>query len=302
MELRVLEYYLALTHEGSVSAAAEVLHISQPTLSRQLIDLERELGTTLFERGRHGIQLTEDGLLLRRRAQEIVDLAHITETEIRTNKGEIAGEIRIGCAETRAMDLLAHLMRTFRAEHPQVTFRIVSDLAENVVEQINRGLLDFGLLLRLNDTWGLHGIKLPTNEQIVVLMRTDSPLARLETVTLNDLATQPVLLPSSYQKSGLAGTARPKEEGGTLEVVAYFDLPYNASRMVKAGMGCALTLAGLIDEDENDHLAVRPLDLAVDLPSYLAWKPFQQRTRACTAFLEAAQATFDGRDSESAIG
>lgn len=177
------------------------------------------------------------------------------------------------------MDLLARLMRTFRAEHPQVTFRIVSDLAENVVEQINRGLLDFGLLLRLNSTWGLHGA-----------------------VTLDDLATQPVLLPSSYQKSGLTGTARPKEEGGTLEVVAYFDMPYNASRMVQAGLGCAVTLAGLIEGSEEVHLAVRPLDVAVDMPSYLAWKPFQQRTRACAAFLEVAQATFGGHGSESAIG
>ncbi len=200
------------------------------------------------------------------------------------------------------MDLLARLMRTFRAEHPQVTFRIVSDLAENVVEQINRGLLDFGLLLRLNSTWGLHGIRLPTDERVVVLMRTDSPLARLEAVTLDDLATQPVLLPSSYQKSGLTGTARPKEEGGTLEVVAYFDMPYNASRMVQAGLGCAVTLAGLIEGSEEVHLAVRPLDVAVDMPSYLAWKPFQQRTRACAAFLEVAQATFGGHGSESAIG
>ena len=103
MELRVLEYFLALTREGSVSAAAEALHISQPTLSRQLMELERELGSTLFERGRHGVTLTEEGMLLRRRASEIVDLARITETEIMMSRGVVAGEIRIGCAETRAM-------------------------------------------------------------------------------------------------------------------------------------------------------------------------------------------------------
>ena len=148
MELRVLEYFLALAREGSVSAAAEALHVSQPTLSRQLIELERELGTTLFERGRHGAKLTEDGMLLRRRAAEIVDLANAAKSEIAHSRGAVAGEVRIGCAETRAMDLLAGAMRALHAEHPQVTYRVVSGVAEDVVERIDRGLLDFGLLLR----------------------------------------------------------------------------------------------------------------------------------------------------------
>lgn len=129
MELRVLEYFLALVREGSVSGAAEVLHISQPTLSRQLIDLERELGTTLFERGRYGITLTEDGMLLRRRASQVVDLVHTTKNEVMLNHGVVAGEIRIGCAETQAMDLRARVMRDLKRDHPEVTYRIASSLA-----------------------------------------------------------------------------------------------------------------------------------------------------------------------------
>ena len=291
MELRVLEYFLALTREGSVSAAAEALHISQPTLSRQLMELERELGSTLFERGRHGVTLTEEGMLLRRRASEIVDLARITETEIMMSRGVVAGEIRIGCAETRAMDLLAEVMRGLQHDHPQVIYRIVTDVAENVVEQIGHGLLDFGLLLRVRERWGLSSIRLPSEEHAIVLMRADCPLAELERVGFDDLATQPVLLPATYKESGMAALERPRSEGGRLDVRAYFDLPYNASRMVLAGMGCAVCLRGLVEGRLESGLIVRPLEVELDIPSYLVWKPFQLRTRACEAFLDRARMT-----------
>lgn len=293
MELRVLEYFLALTREGSVSAAAEVLHVSQPTLSRQLIDLERELGTTLFERGRHGITLTEDGMLLRRRATEIVDLAHITESEIMLNRGVVAGEIRIGCAETQAMDLLAAVMRDLQNDHPDVTFKITSDIAENVVEQIEHGLLDFGLLLRLRERWGLDAVQLPSSENAIVLMRRDSPLAELERVSIEDLTTIPMLLPSTWAETGFLGGEKPRSKGGRLDVRAEFDLPFNASRMVLAGMGPAVMLEGLVEDRIGSELTVRPLDVELNIPSYLVWKPFQLRTRACEAFLDRARAAFE---------
>lgn len=296
MELRVLEYFLALTREGSVSRAAEVLHVSQPTLSRQLIDLERELGTTLFERGRHGVTLTEDGMLLRRRATEICELARITEREIMLNRGVVAGEVRIGCAETRAMDLLASLMRDLQADHPQVTFRIVSDLAESVVEKIDHGLLDFGLLLRVRDRWGLGSVRLPTRERAVVVMRPDSPLASLDVVTPEDLTGVPVMIPASYRESGMLGDLRPASEGGTLSVTAEFDLAYNASRMVEAGMGCAVMLEGTLDGREG-ALVERPLDVALDMPSYFVWKPSQLRTRACEALLGRVRQRYEGADA-----
>ena len=292
MELRVLEYYLALTREGSVSAAAEALHVSQPTLSRQLIDLEHELGTTLFERGRHGITLTEDGMLLRRRASEIVDLARITESEIMLNRGVVAGEIRIGCAETQAMDLLAAVMRDLQRDHPQVTYRITSDVAENVVEQIGHGLLDFGLLLRVRDRWGLDHVRLPSTERACVLVREDSPLAELERITLKDLVGVPLMLPATYKESGILGEGRSRDDGGVYDVVALFDLPYNASRMVLAGMGAAVMLDGIVNGRMTEGLTTRPLDVVLDMPSYLVWKPFQLRTRACEAFLERAKEAF----------
>ena len=292
MELRVMEYFLALAQEGSVSAAAEALHVSQPTLSRQLMDLERELGTTLFTRSRKGITLTEDGMLLRRRASEIVNLTRVAQSEIMLNRGTIAGEIRIGCAETKAMDLLSAVMLDFQRDHPQVSFIISSDLAENTVEKIDRGLLDFGLLLRLNDSWGLDAVRLPSKEQIVVITQEDSPLAKREVVELDDLASIPMLIPSSFRESGILGDELPRSEGGRLDVVAEFGLPYNASRMVRAGMGSAVTLEGLIETPPGSGLTTRPLALELDMPTYLAWRPFHTRTHACEAFLERARKAF----------
>ena len=292
MELRVLEYFLALAREGSVSGAAEVLHVSQPTLSRQLIDLERELGTTLFDRGRHGITLTEDGMLLRRRATEICDLVRITESEVMMNRGVVEGEIRIGCAETRAMDLVAAVMCELQRDHPGVTYRVTSAVAEDVVERIRHGLLDFGLLLRLHEGWNLASLRLPTNERAVVVMREDCPLAARDTVTVDELVSERLLLPTSYRESGLLGNEKPREEGGRLDVAATFGLTYNALRMVRAGMGCAVTLEGLEEDRLGSGLVSRPLDVRLDMPSHLVWKPFQLRTRACEAFLDRARGKF----------
>lgn len=289
MELRVLGYFLALAREGSVSAAAQSLHVSQPTLSRQLIDLERELGTTLFERGRHGVRLTEDGMLLRRRAAEICDLVRITESEIMLNRGVIAGEIRIGCAETQAMDLVAAVMRSMQRDHPQVTFKVTSGIAEDVVEKINHGLIDFGLLLRMRDHWGLDSLCLGTNERAVVLMRADHRLAAKERVGVQDLKGERLLIPMSWRESGMLGGQVPVQEGGTLEVAGEFDLPYSGSRMVRAGMGCAIMLEGLIAGLDDGAVVTRPLDVELTMPAYFVWKPFQLRTRACEAFLERAK-------------
>lgn len=302
MELRSLEYFLTLTREGSVSAAARALHVSQPTLSRQLIELERELGATLFERGRHGITLTEAGTLLRRRASEICELARITMGEVAGVRGQVAGTIRLGCAETRAMDVLASVMCAFRRDYPHVRFRVTSKIAEDVAERVNRGLLDFGLTLRVRDHWGLESLRLATGERAEVVMRADCPLAVNETVTLDDLAAFPVLVPESWRESGLLGGERPREDGGRLDVVAEFDLAYNASRMVLAGMGCAVMLAGLLRGREGAGLVTRPLDVCLDMPSYLVWKPTQLRTCACTTFLQRASEALGSHDDTAGNG
>lgn len=294
MDIRTLECFLVLTREGSVSAAAEALHLSQPTLSRRLMELERSLGTTLFERGRHGITLTEEGMLLRRRAAEICDLVHATEREVALSRGTVAGEVRVGCAETRAMDLLARVMGDLRSRHPEVTFRVVSGVAEDVVERVRRGLLDFGLLLRLDGCDGLDVLDLPTNERVGLVVPEDGELARRRSLSLDDLAGLPLIVPASFEHTGILGGERPVSEGGRLDVVATFGLAYNASRMVLAGMGCAVSLEGLMDVSRGSGLAFVPLEVEVSMPSHLVWKPSRLRTRACEAFLDLAREAFGG--------
>lgn len=296
MELRVLESFLILAREGSVSAAAEALHMSQPALSRQLIALERELGTTLFTRGGRGVSLTADGMLLRRRAAEIVGLAHIAVDEIAAARGEVAGEVRIGCAETRAVDLVADVMAGLRRDHPRVSFVIASGLAEDMVERVDRGLLDFGLLLRLRSHWGLEALELPTRERAVVVMRADDPLAAHRIVTLDELAGSPVLVPSSWERSGILDGEQPVARGGRLRVAATFDLPFNATRLVRAGLGAAVMLEGLVDDTPMDGLAVRPLDIELNMPSYLVWKPSRPRSRACEEFLRRMRGAYGAKE------
>ncbi|CDD76903.1 transcriptional regulator [Cryptobacterium sp. CAG:338] len=253
------------------------------------MDLEKELGCVLFERSKQGIILTDDGMLLRRRAGEIAQLVHTTESELQLSHDVIAGTISIGCAETRAMECLGTIMQTIRNAHPDITYNIVSDTAENVAENINKGLLDFGLMLRQTKNEGLDYISLGYEEHTVVLFRNDSPLAEKEVITLEDLIDIPLLVPSTYKHSKILGEYRSKDEGGILTFVATYNLLYNAARLVENGFGVAITLEGLVNVSQSANLAYKPLKDAPVLQAYLAWKPFQFRSNACKAFLEEAK-------------
>ena len=298
MELRVLEYFLALTREGSISAAAKALNVSQPTLSRQLIDLEHELGCTLFERSKQGITLTEDGMILRRRASEISQLVHATESELQLSHDAVAGTVSIGCAETQAMDLLARVITDLHKAYPRVTFTIVSDIAENVAEQINKGLLDFGLTLRQPKTEGFNYLRLDSQERSIVIMRADSPLAKKETLTVSDLLDVPLILPSSYRQSGILDNYHSTKESSKLNVVATINLAYNATRLVEAGLGAALTIEGVkgfARIADNENLTYRYVEDIPAQSTYLTWKPFQFRSNASKMFLEYAQRAFTSK-------
>lgn len=298
MELRVLEYYLTILREGSVSAAAEVLHVSQPTLSRHIIELERELDTTLFTRGRGGITLTDDGMLLRARAAELVELARITESELQENKETIAGEIRIGCAEALAVDHVADVFRELQEEHPEVRLTISSAPAEDVVQHINHGLLDFGLLLSMNARWSLDSLTFPSEEQVVAIMPEDHPLASQNSIEYEDLVPYEVVVPSSYKESNILAGHEPVYEGGKLQAVAEYDLSFNASRLACAGLGVVITLEGLVSSTPENGLVTRPICGGEAWPAYLAWKPFDHKSRACEAFLNLARTRFVRRSRE----
>ncbi len=280
MELRVLRYFLAVAQEENITKAAAILHLTQPTLSRQLIGLEEELGVRLFQRSRYHIILTNEGMLLRRRAQELVDLADKTAREFTVRERELIGEIAIGAGETRSMTFLSQAIRTFRERYPKVTFRIFSANADDVRERLDMGLLDMGLLTEPADVGKYAFCRMRERDCWGVLVRVDSPLAALKTVTPQDLESVPLLL------SGREGVQRELanwfgNRWEHLQIAATFNLILNAANMVRCGVGAAL---GLDLNLAFDDLRFLPLSPAMETGTVLVWKKDQVLTPVVEAF------------------
>lgn len=281
MELRVLRYFLAVAREENITKAAALLHVTQPTLSRQLMQLEDELGVQLFRRSQYRVILTEDGMLLRRRAQEIVELADKAERELQHHETELTGEVAIGCGESVAMTFLSEHIRAFRALHPQVQFRIYSAIADDIKERIEKGLLDMGLLTEPVDIGRYAFLRTPQKDRWGVLLPKDHPLAQQPAVTPDDLLGIPLLLSGRETiRSELAswfGDAYEK-----IEIAATFNLVLNAANMVKNGIGAALCfdLGNLSDE-----VSFVPLSPTLETGTVLAWKKDQTDSPAAEQFL-----------------
>lgn len=292
METRVLRYFLAVARERSLSRAAEALHVTQPTLSRQMMELEESLGKTLFLRGKKGVSLTREGQFLRRRAQEIIELVDRTTAALRTEAGDISGEIWIGGGETEAMRLIARATRSLRAAHPQVSCHLFSGNAEDVAERLDRGLLDFGLFVGAADLAKYDFITLPAKDVWGLLLRSDSPLAEKRRIGPADLEGLPLLC-SRQQLVGneLAGWLGGRVE--SLSVVATYNLLYNASLMVEEGVGLALCLDGIIRIADDGPLCFRPLEPALEVGTCLVWKKGQIFSRAAARFLEVLRTETD---------
>ena len=227
MELRVLEYYLMVVREENITRAANLLHITQPTLSRQLSQLEEELGVRLFKRGKHNITLTEEGLLLKRRAQEMVDLADKTRRELVQGQGELSGTISIGSGETKSIHLLAELMTEFRRLHPGVSYDIYSNTADHIKDRIEKGLTDIGLLTEPVEVGKYQFVRIPEKLKWGVLVRRDSPLAQKKEIRPEDLLGVPVLLAKRDSvRNELANWFGDCYE--RLDIASTFNLLYNA--------------------------------------------------------------------------
>lgn len=282
MELRVLKYFLMVAREENITRAAELLHVTQPTLSRQLAQLEEELGTKLFQRGQHGISLTEDGLLLRRRAQEIVALADKTERELSHADDLLSGEIVIGCGETKSIQTLIGMMATFRTQHPDVTFDLYTAAADEIKERLDRGLVDVGVVVEPVEISQYHFLRLPGKERAGVLLRTDSPLAEKAVIRPEDLIGTPLLMVKRpYFQNELTnwfGAAYDQ-----MEIVATYNLIYNAAIMVQNQMGVALCLEL---ESHFDGLCFRPLSPTQENGTVLIWKKEQILPATTRAFIE----------------
>lgn len=287
MELRVLQYFLAVAKEQNISAAAQSLHLTQPTLSRQLRELEEELGKELMIRGSRKITLTEDGMLLRKRAEEILELVGRTQQEIMRSDDTVSGDIYIGTGETDGVRQIARTANQLQEAYPGIRFHIVSGDAVDVCEQLDKGLLDFGVLLGDIDKTKYHYMELPMKDTWGVLMRRDSPLAQQNTVSPGDLWDKPLILSRQVDnKSGLYRWLR--KEPSELRTVATYNLIYNASLMVDEGMGYAFTLDKLVNTT-GSQLCFRPLNPKLELGMYLVWKKSQIFSKAAELFLQHLQ-------------
>lgn len=291
MEVRVLRYFLAVAQEESISGAAEYLHLTQPTLSRQLMDLEEELGKQLLIRGNRKVTLTEDGMLLRKRAGEIVALVDKTEAEFHETEEDIAGDVYIGAGETDAMRLLAQTARELQSEHPHIRYHLFSGNAQDVTERLDKGLLDFGILIEPADMRKYDYLKLPATDVWGVLMRRDSPLAAKEAIRPADLWGIPILTSRQalikHDFSNWLG-----RDFDLLNIVTTYNLVYNASLMVAEGMGYALTLDKLVNTTRDSPLCFRPLEPRIEVGLDVVWKKYQVFSKAAEAFLDRLQARF----------
>lgn len=297
MELRVLQYFLAVSREQSISGAAEHLHLSQPTLSRQLKDLEDELGKQLFIRGSRKITLTEEGMILRKRAEEIMDLVKKTESEIMLPVNDIAGDIYIGAGETDTVRVIGKAARHLQREYPQIRYHIASGDAEYVLECLDKGLIDFGILFDPTDLSQYNHLRIPQIDTWGVLMRRDCPLAEKDTITPEDLWDKPLII-SRQQKEGSALSIWLKQDFSNLTIAATYSLIYNGSLLVDEGLGYALCIDKLINVGGDSSLCFKPLYPKLEIGLNLVWKKYQVFSKAADKFLEKIGEDFAFNDNE----
>ena len=285
MEIRVLRYFLTVVREQSITKASEVLHITQPTLSRQLAQMEEEVGVKLFDRGTRKITLTNEGLLLRRRAEEILQLVDKTERELVIQEEQVEGKITIGCGEIASVQLLPDLFQSFHEKYPRVTFDIYTATANHAKDQMDRGLVDIGLLLEPIDIEKYDFIRLDMKERWVVLMRPDSPLAKKDAVTAGELSELPLILPRRLRvQSELASWFGDYYEN--LNVLFTSNLSTNGAIMVSQGLAYSVVVEGSVPFWDQSKITYRPLSPELTATSVLAWKRGQPFSLAATKFIE----------------
>lgn len=286
MELRLLRYFLAVAREENITRASKFLHISQPSLSVQLKELEDEIGKKLIIRGKRKITLTEEGVLLRKRAEEILSLVEKTERELNNIDENISGIISIGSGETNAMSTILQAAEYLKEEYPNIRYNLFSGDAEAVLEQLDKGLLDFGILidpidiskyeymhLNVTDTWGL-------------LMKSDNPLCQKDHIKLDDLLNIPLISP---RRLGLQHEISNwvKKDFESLNVIATYNLIYNANLLVKKNFGNAIVLEKLaLNTISTNELCFRPFYPKIEVQFSLVWKKYQIFSKASEKFIE----------------
>ncbi len=286
MELRTLRYFLAVAREENMTEAANVLHVTQPTLSRQIAGLERELGVALFERTNRACTLTGEGIRLRQRAEEILSLVDRAQAELSDDQGGLSGVIRIGAGETQAMRFVLQTFTELHRDHPDVTVELYTGNADAVEERLERGLLDFGLLIEPVNLEKYEWLRMPDSDRAGVAVGARSRWAKLEEATPADLARMPLLLSSRAANKAidLAAWGQGAFTLEDLDVVGRFDLLGNAAHLVRTGEVCAVGIDHLLQLEGSD-LRFIPLSPPLSIGSFLVWRKYRLRSRACEEFI-----------------
>ncbi len=281
MDIRTMQYYLAVVREGTISAAAQALHVAQPSLSRQMKELEEELGVTLFVRGNRKITLTEEGMVLRKRAEEMVRLMQMTEEEISQIKNHISGSVRIGAGESWSFHYLSRAAASIAVEHPDIRFHITSGDTQDLIDELNNGLIDFAVIFTNVDHTLYQSIELPAEDSFGLLMPKDCPLAGKSEIRISDLKGLPVII-SRAAAPHYSGS----DELSSLNIVATYNLIYNASLLVEDGLGYAICFDKLINTTGDSPLCMRPIVPAMKSTGYLIWKKYQVFSPAVQMFID----------------
>ena len=288
MELRVLKYFLTVAAEGNITRAADILHVTQPTLSRQLKELEDEMGTALLIRGKRSVTLTDEGFLFRQQAETIVELADKLEHTFTDKKDIICGTVRIGATEAVGGRTLAVCMKEFREKYPGVQFELYNGMADNIKEMIEHGLLDLGLVMEPIDTAKFEYVRMPQKETWGILVRRDHQLAKKETVTAEDIKQYPLIMPGRENaKEQILHWMQCEERH--LDIPAYYNILSNAALLVEAGMGCAVCLDGALSIHADPELCVRQIHPAHVTRSVILWKKNHLFSQAASLFVQTIQ-------------
>ena len=283
MELKTLKYFVMIVREQNISKAAERLYLTQPTLTKQMQELENELEAKLFERGKRKITLTEDGLFLYKKAQEIIDLETITKNSFQNKDKKINGEISIACGETYAMNYLLEIYKKIHRANPLITISLFSGNDEDVREKLNNGLAEFALFIGLTNLDNYNFIKLPLNETWGLLMNKNSQLAKKETIKSEDLSNLPLLVSRQvFRANELSGWLN--KDLSKLNIIGTYNLLYNASLMVKEDSAYAITIDKLLKDDNK--VVFKKFEPELTSNIYFAWKKYQVLSKAGQLFLD----------------
>ncbi len=273
MEIRVLRYFLEIARVGNMSRAAETLHVTQPTLSKQMKDLEQELGKKLFRRGSSSVSLTDEGMLLRKRAEDILEMVDKTSNEFKALNNITGGEVHIGCAESHQIKYLARIIKEFREDYPLFRYHLTSGNTEQVVERLDRGLIDFAVIVEPPNLSKYNYIEVPETNAWGLVVKKDDPLASKERIEADDLIGLPIICSAQAMQVDIPRWCG--EKADMLDLSGTINLAYNGSVFVKEGVGYMLSFDNLVDTGTNSPLTFRPLNPPLETKMYVIWKKYQ---------------------------